>query len=80
MNKKLNVGDPDIFWSDFKSYLIGLKQSEHSNRSKFNHAKRFYHILESTNAQELLSCSYKTRVHTMKALASLSKYMGCYDK
>ncbi|MDQ3084925.1 MAG: hypothetical protein M3Q77_08950, partial [Thermoproteota archaeon] len=38
------------------------------------------HILESTNAQELLSCSYKIRVHAMKALASLSKYMGCYDK
>jgi hypothetical protein len=50
-----------------------------SIRSKLNHAKRYYHILESHNAQELLSCSYKTRVHTMKALASLSKYMGCYD-
>jgi len=79
MNENLNTGDPDIFWSGFKSYLIGLKQSEHSIRSKLNYAKRFFHILESANAQELLSCSYKTRVHTMKALASLSKYTGCYD-
>jgi hypothetical protein len=58
---------------------MGQKQSKHSIRSKLNHGKRFYPILESHNAKELLSCSYKTRVHTMKALASLSKYMGCYD-
>lgn len=58
---------------------MGLNQSEHCIRSKVNYVKRHHHILDSHNAQELLSCSYKTRVHSMKALASLSKFMGVYD-
>jgi hypothetical protein len=74
------MDNTDRFWTEFKNYLVGLKQGEHSIRSNLNHAKRFYHILQTNNAQELLFCSYKTRVHAMKALASLSKYLGYYDE
>ncbi|MDN5846315.1 MAG: hypothetical protein L0H53_08590 [Candidatus Nitrosocosmicus sp.] len=75
---KLNGVNSDL-WANFRLHLLGLNQSEHSIRSKVNYSKRYHHILESHNAQELLSCSYKTRVHTMKALASLSKFMGVHD-
>ncbi|MDX1595886.1 MAG: hypothetical protein R3327_02995, partial [Nitrosopumilaceae archaeon] len=42
-------------------------------------ARRFSHILTTGNAEELLTLSDQKRLLVMKALASLSKYMGCYD-
>jgi hypothetical protein len=44
------------------------------------YSKKYYHVLETANAQELLVLSKDKRIHVMKALASLSKYLGCYDK
>jgi len=70
--------NPEL-WLGFKSYLEELNQSVSSIRSKINYGKKYHHILKSKDAHELLSCSFKTRVHTMKALASLSKFMGMYD-
>ena len=37
-------------------------------------------VLQSGNASELLSLTNDKRIHAMKSLASLSKYLGCYDK
>lgn len=37
-------------------------------------------MLEKENAQDLMSVSPETRQHAMKSLASLSKFMGIYDK
>jgi hypothetical protein len=36
--------------------------------------------LEKNNAQDLLLVSPETRQHAMKSLASLSKFMGIYDR
>jgi hypothetical protein len=44
------------------------------------YAKRYYYILEKNNAQDLLKASNGCRVHTMRALSSLSKFLGCYDE
>jgi hypothetical protein len=35
--------------------------------------------LEKNNAQDLLKASNGCRVHTIRALSSLSKFLGCYD-
>jgi len=35
--------------------------------------------LTEANAQELLTLSNDRRIHVMKALVALSKYLGCYD-
>ncbi len=67
-------------WVDFRNYLINEGQRKHSVRNKVGYAKRFYHILETGNAQDLLKLSHGSKVHTMKALASLSKYFGKYDQ
>ena len=37
------------------------------------------HVLIEGDAQELLTLSNDKRIHVMKALAALSKYLGCYD-
>ena len=44
------------------------------------YAKRFYHVLNQENAKDMLNVSLETRQHGMKSLASLSKYLGIYDK
>jgi hypothetical protein len=66
-------------WTDFKSYLIAQKQSKSSIRNKVGYAQRFCHILESKDARELLQLSHGAKTHTMKALASLAKFLGKYD-
>src|SRR3712207_4210052 len=68
------------FWRGFKSYLKGINQSEVNIQNKVNYAKKYYHVLETNNAQELLSSSFKVKNHTMKALSSLLKYLGLYDE
>ena len=44
------------------------------------YAKRFHYVLESKDARDLLKLSHGSKVHTMKALASLSKFLGRYDE
>jgi hypothetical protein len=79
MEKSCNKYSDD-FWIGFKTYLRGINQSEVNIQNKINYSKKYYHILETGNAKELLSSSFKVRNHTMKALSSLSKFMGLYDE
>ncbi|MDX1372480.1 MAG: integrase, partial [Nitrososphaeraceae archaeon] len=43
-------------------------------------SKKYYRVLTEGNAQEILSLPDEKRLQVMKALATLSKFMGCYDK
>jgi hypothetical protein len=63
-------------WTDFKNYLVNEGQRQHSVRNKVGYARRFHYILESKDARDLLKLSHGSKVHTMKALASLSKFLG----
>jgi hypothetical protein len=49
-------------------------------KSDYCTPKKYCHILANGNAQELLVLTNDKRIHVMKALAALSKYLGCYDK
>jgi hypothetical protein len=66
-------------WTDFKAYLIAQKQSKSSIRNKVGYAQRFYYILETKDANDILKLSHGSKTHTMKALASLSKFLGKFD-
>jgi hypothetical protein len=44
------------------------------------YATKYCHILTFGNASELLTLNDEKRNHVMKSLASLSKFVGCYDK
>jgi intergrase/recombinase len=71
--------DKDL-WKNYEKYMISQGQSKHTIRNKLQYAKRFYHIFNQENAKDLLNVSLETRQHAMKSLASLSKYLGIYDK
>jgi len=47
---------------------------------RINYAKKFSHILINGNAQGILSLPNEKRIHVLKYLSSLSKFVGCYDK
>ena len=65
---------------EFKDYLNKQRQSPHTIRNKIQYVKRFSYILQDGRAEDLMSVSPETRQHAMKSLASLSKYMGIYDR
>jgi intergrase/recombinase len=74
-----SVSSNQGLWIDFKAYLIAQKQSKSSIRNKVGYAQRFNYILESNEAHDLLKLSHGSKTHAMKALASLSKFLGKYD-
>jgi hypothetical protein len=45
-----------------------------------SYAKRYYKSLSGENLNEIISVSKDRKNHIMKALASLSKHLGVYDR
>jgi hypothetical protein len=69
------------FWTKFEEYLLINHHNKQTAKTRIFYSKKYCRILTSeANAQELLLLSDQKRIHVMKALATLSKYLGCYDK
>src|SRR5215211_346485 len=67
------------FWDKFYDYLL-QNHSKHAAKVRLSYCKKYYPVLKEANAQELLTLSSGKRIHAMKSLAALSKYLGCYDE
>ena len=67
------------FWDRLKEYLK-VTHREKSIVCRLPYAKKYHHVLLEGNAKDILSLSDQKRLQVMKSLASLSKFMGCYDK
>ena len=67
------------FWNSFSSYLLEFNNQK-TVYSRLSYAKRYYYLLISRNFMELHTMSNDKRIHIMKSLTSLSKYLGIYDK
>ena len=66
------------FWNNYQMYL-SKTCNKYTCKTRLLYSKRYSHILEESNGQDLVILSNDNRLHAMKALSSLSKYMGCYD-
>ena len=75
----MSIKNDDEFWAKFEEYLL-KSHNKRTTKTRLLYSKKYYHILEEANGQELLILSNEKRMHVMKALATLSKYMSCYDK
>jgi hypothetical protein len=53
--------------------------NEKSAWHRMHYAKHFAHVLQSGDAQQLLQLSPQKRLHVMKSLTCLSKFLGCHD-
>ena len=72
------INNDEEFWLKFQEYLLKI-YNKHTAKVRLLYSKKYYQILTDANAQDLLSLSNDKRLHAMKALAALSKYLGCYD-
>ena len=54
--------------------------SRHTAKCRLIYAKEYSHVLYKYDARDLLLLSNEKRIHAMKSLATLSKYLGCYDQ
>ena len=72
------INNDEEFWVKFQEYLLKI-YNKHTAKVRLLYSKKYYHILTEGNAQELLTLSNDKRIHAMKSLAALSKYLGCYD-
>lgn len=54
--------------------------SKSTAKARISYAKQYYHILFDGKIQDILNLTNDKRIHTMKALSTLSKYLGISDK
>jgi hypothetical protein len=66
------------FWTQFQEYLKRAG-TEHTAKVRLSYARKYLSVLSEGDAKELLMFSNDKRTHVMKSLASLSKFIGCYD-
>ena len=52
---------------------------ENSANGGIRYSKKFYQMLQTGNGIQLLILPCEKRIHSMKALASLSQFLCCYD-
>jgi len=76
--KASKVNDDD-FWIEFNNYLL-KSVSIDTARYRLSCAKKYSHVLLEENATDLLNLSNEKRIHVMKSLSNLAKFLGIYDK
>ena len=77
-NNIFATNNDEEFWVKFQEYLLKI-YNKHTAKVRLLYSKKYYQVLTEANAQELLMLSNDKRIHAMKALAALSKYLGYYD-
>lgn len=69
-----------IDWNTFLNFLL-QRMTKRTAEHRFRYAKKHsYHILQTGDASTLLQMSPDKRIDIMKALVSLSRFQGCYDR
>ena len=74
-----SVGPDEILWKEYKGYL-NLKVSKITASNLFRYAQKYCYILTTNNASDLQLLTQEKRIHIMKALSSLSKFLGVHEK
>jgi len=67
-----------ILWDNYKNYLA-LKVSRITASNQFRYARKYCYILTTQDASDLQTLPQEKRIHVMKALSSLSKFLGIHE-
>ena len=67
-----------VDWDQFKQFLLQRTNAK-TTGERLRYTKQFMNVLQTGNAQSLLQVTPDKRIHAMKGLASLSRFLGCYD-
>ena len=67
-----------IDWNQYQQFLL-QRVNDKTAGERLRYAKQFLDVLQTGDAQPLLQVTPDKRIHAMKGLASLSRFLGCYD-
>src|SRR5918996_5967826 len=67
-----------VDWDQFKQFLLQRTNAK-TTGERLRYTKQFMNVLQTGNAQSLLQVTPDKRIHAMKGLAALSRFLGCYD-
>jgi hypothetical protein len=67
-----------VDWNQFKQFLLQRTNAK-TTGERIRYSKQFVNVLQTGDAQPLLQVTPDKRIHAMKGLASLSRFLGCYD-
>ncbi|MDQ4067850.1 MAG: hypothetical protein M3114_09720, partial [Thermoproteota archaeon] len=69
-----------VDWDQFKQFLLQEgRTNAKTTGERIRYAKQFVNVLQTGDAQPLVQVTPDKRIHAMKGLASLSRFLGCYD-
>jgi len=68
-----------IDWTGYKQYLE-KNFNGHTAKARLSYSIKYSKVLVNEDASEIVVLSFDKRMHIMKALATLSKFLGCYDR
>jgi hypothetical protein len=63
---------------EFHQFLL-QSMNEKTAWHRIHYSKQFAHVLKTGDAQSMLQLSPQKRLHVMKSLTCLSKFLGCHD-
>jgi len=80
LNRRPSPREGDVVdWSGFESWVF-KEYRVRVARDRLSYAKKFGHCLLKRDLTELRPLSDDKRVHVLKALSALSKFLGTYDE
>jgi hypothetical protein len=69
----------ELDWTKYREYLQ-KNYSHHTMMERLAYAKKYYQVLANNEASQLYLLNQSKRLHVMKAIATLSKFLGQYDR
>lgn len=73
---KITRGNPAVVdWQQFHQFLL-QRMNEKTAADRLRYAKQFVRVLTNGDAQPLLQLKPDKRIHAMKAIGSLSRFLG----
>jgi hypothetical protein len=65
-----------IDWNQFQQFLLQRTNTK-TTGERIRYSKQFVSVLQTGDASPLLQLRPDKRIHVMKGLASLSRFLGC---
>src|SRR5690606_26913833 len=78
-NSVRNVVQSQIDWVNYQQYLE-KNFNRNTAKARLTYSKNYCQVLVNGDASSLVVLSFDKRIHVMKSLATLSKFLGYYDK
>jgi hypothetical protein len=72
------IANEKLDWQQFHNFLL-QRMSAKTAEDRIRYAKHYASLLIDQNLVDIQQLSPNKRIHVMKALSCLAKFLGCYD-